>query len=54
MLSGGSKVAFVPPISVRTDGLTVELSCRRMDAGRMGDVHSQYPQFIVAALGEAP
>jgi hypothetical protein len=34
-------------------GLTVKLSCRRMDAGWVSDFHGKDPQFVVAALSES-
>jgi hypothetical protein len=33
--------------------LSGEFNRCRMDAGRIGDIHSQYPQFVVAFLGKA-
>jgi len=36
------------------DRLSVEFSCRRLDAGWICHIHSQYPQFVVAVFGETP
>jgi hypothetical protein len=40
-------------IEQEVDGLSIEFSCRRVDAVRISDIHSQYPQFVVGLLGKS-
>ena len=40
-------------VEQEVNGLSVEFSCSRVDAVRVSDIHSQYPQFVVGLLGKS-
>jgi len=40
-------------VEQEVNGLSVEFSCSCVDAVRVSDIHSEYPQFVVGLLGKS-